>query len=140
VRLCALRIEHVVETMRPLPTAELAGTPPFVSGVAIVRGQPTPVLDVSRLLDPMPAPSPRVTGRFVTVRIGARRAALAFDAVVGVRALEEGPGMPPLLGGAGSGAVSAIRALDAELLVVLESARIVPDVVWAAIDAGLGQS
>jgi purine-binding chemotaxis protein CheW len=138
--LWALPIEHVIETMRPLTTVELAGTPPFVSGVAVVRGQPIPVLDVSRLLAPVPTPSQRVTARFVTVRIGARRAALAVDAVVGIRALEEGSGMPPLLGKVGAGAVSAIRALDAELLLVLESARMVPDVVWTAIDAGLGRS
>ena len=48
--LCALRLADVIETMRPLGTRPLAGTPAFVRGVSIVRGVPTPVVDVARLL------------------------------------------------------------------------------------------
>jgi purine-binding chemotaxis protein CheW len=136
VRLCALPIEHVVETMRPLPTSALRGAPAFVAGVAIVRGQPVPVLDVSRLLESVASVSP--PERFVTVRVGTRCVVLSFDAVLGVRLLDEAAptdAMPPLLREVGAGVVSAIRALDAELLVVLESARAVPDAVWSALDA-----
>jgi hypothetical protein len=41
--------------------------------------------------------------------------------------------MPPLVKTAHADAVSAIGALDAELLVVLESARMLPDDAWAAL-------
>src|SRR3954471_17245919 len=48
--LCALPLDEVIETMRPLPTRPLAGTPAFVKGISVLRGVPTPVIDVSRLL------------------------------------------------------------------------------------------
>jgi len=47
---CALPVEHVVEIMRPLPIRHLEDVPPFVLGVALVRGAPAPVVDVARLL------------------------------------------------------------------------------------------
>jgi purine-binding chemotaxis protein CheW len=57
-----------------------------------------------------------------------------------VRRIEAGelPGLPPLLGGARRDLVTAIGALDAELLVVLDSARVLPEDSWRAIDARTG--
>jgi purine-binding chemotaxis protein CheW len=52
----ALALKDVRETMRPLPIEPLAGTPPFVLGLAIVRGFPTPVIDAARLLSPSALP------------------------------------------------------------------------------------
>jgi len=139
-RLCALPLADVAETMRPLPIDTLDGTPSFVAGVAVVRGAPVPVVDVRRLLGGAVHSAP--AARFVTVRIGTRRIALAFDSVLGVRRFDApaDDGMPPLLQDAGAGVISAIRALDAELLVVLEAARAVPDTLWAALEATLGPS
>jgi purine-binding chemotaxis protein CheW len=37
--------------MRPLPIKPIAGTPGFVRGVSIIRGAPTPVIDLKALLD-----------------------------------------------------------------------------------------
>jgi purine-binding chemotaxis protein CheW len=37
-RLCALRLESVRETTRPLPIEPIAGTPPFVLGISVMRG------------------------------------------------------------------------------------------------------
>ncbi|HEU4347578.1 MAG TPA: chemotaxis protein CheW, partial [Actinoplanes sp.] len=48
--LCALRLDEVIETMRPLGIRPLAGTPPYIRGISIIRGVPTPVVDVARLL------------------------------------------------------------------------------------------
>lgn len=129
---CALPAEHVSETMRPLPVEPLAGMPAFIAGLAIVRGVPTPVVDLARLLgvsDPLPAT------RFVTIRIGDHHAAVAVDAVLGVRAVRGDAlhELPPLLGDAGADAVDAVGALDANLVVVLRGARIVPPAVWDAL-------
>ncbi|HEX8910049.1 MAG TPA: chemotaxis protein CheW [Anaeromyxobacteraceae bacterium] len=133
--LCALPIRAVTETMRPAAARPLAGAPPFVAGVAIVRGVPTPVIDLAALLGGAPEEAP---GRWVIVRCGARLAALAVRGVVGVTSL---PGAAetqvPLLDGAASGAVAALRALDGELLVVLEESRLVPEDVLRAL-AGEG--
>src|SRR5437016_3194526 len=69
--------------------------------------------------------------RFVTVR-GARSViAIAVDAVLGVRELG-GDGLAaitPLAGAVASDVIAAIGTLDAQLLVVLETAHLVPDAV-----------
>ena len=44
---CALPLEHVSETMRPLPVEPIAGVISPVAGVAIIRGGPVPVVDVA---------------------------------------------------------------------------------------------
>lgn len=131
--LCALPVEYVSETMRPLRVEVLAGTPSFVSGVSIVRGVPTPVVDATRVLG---VAGPPRTSRFVALRIGVRQAVIAVDAVLGVRslsskALEE---LPPLLRDASSDMIAGIGTLDADLLVVLRGAKIVPPSVWALLD------
>jgi purine-binding chemotaxis protein CheW len=134
-RLCGIPLEHVVETMRPLPVQRLAELPPFVDGLALIRGSPTPVLDARRLLGA--AETPDACGRYVTLRLGGRSAALAVDAVLGVRKLESGQleVLPPLLRAPGNELVATLGTLDSELLVVLERARLVPDSVWQAVDA-----
>jgi purine-binding chemotaxis protein CheW len=137
----ALALKDVRETMRPLPIEPLAGTPPFVLGLAIVRGFPTPVIDAARLLSPSALPfspiaSPSLS-RFVSLKLGDRTAALAVDAVLDVRPLAAGilVDIPPLLRGAGEELVAVVGALDTRLLLVLEAARLVPDSVWSAINA-----
>lgn len=132
---CALPAEHVSETMRPLPVEALAGMPSFVAGLAIVRGVPIPVVDLARLLG---ASDPRPATRFVAIRIGKRHAAIAVDTVLGVRPVrpESLRELPPLLGEARTDAVAAMGTLDADLVLVLRSARIVPPSVWEALDAG----
>jgi purine-binding chemotaxis protein CheW len=132
-RIGALTLNDVREVMRPLPIEPLAGAPPFVLGLAIVRGHPTPVIDAGRLLGPAGLPSP---ARFISLRLGERTAALAVDAVLDVRSLPTGAvgDIPPLLREAGTDVASAIGALDAELLLVLEAARLVPASLWNAID------
>ena len=139
-RIAALDIRDVWETMRPLPVEPLTGAPPFVLGLAIVRGLPIPVVDADRLLGstvssskPFISASP---ARFVSLKLGVRSAALAVDAVLEIRALPAGmlANIPPLLQEAGAGLVSGIGALDANLLVTLEAAPLVPDSVWNAIE------
>jgi purine-binding chemotaxis protein CheW len=132
-RLCSVSLDHVVETMRPLPIEPLPGTAEFVLGVAIVRGAPMPVIDGARLLRGAGgAPT-----RFVTLKVGTRHAALAVESVVGIRTvvLDTLESLPPLLGDASADCIERIGALDAELLVVLRSARIVPEEAWAALRA-----
>lgn len=130
----AIVLEHVREIMRPLPIGPLDGMPSFVLGLAIIRGMPTPVIDAGRLLGVISSPSAQ---RFVLLKLGERRAALAVDAVLDVRSVPPGTlaDIPPLLRDTKSDHVSAIGALDQELLVVLEAARLVPESVWHAMSA-----
>ena len=138
-RIGALALRDVRETMRPLPVEALAGAPPFVIGLATIRGSPTPVIDIGRLLDPSasafsPALSPS-SARFVSLKLGERTAALAVDAVLDVRSVSSEilANIPPLLREAGASVVSVVGSLDNRLLVVLEAARLVPDSVWSAM-------
>lgn len=129
-RACGLPIASVGETMRPLPVRPVAGTASFVRGVAIVRGEPVPVLDLGELLAGTPE---RDATRFVVVRAGGRRAALAVTAVLGVARLDGTPGALPLVRDACGGALESLRALDGELLAVLGAARLVPEEASAAL-------
>jgi purine-binding chemotaxis protein CheW len=122
-RLCALPLEHVVETMRPLPIESLPGAPPFVLGLSTIRGTPIPVVDTGALL--YPGDPPKAT-RFVSVKAGHRRVVLAVGEVLGVQDISTASlcDLPPLLGEVAAGVVSAVGALDSALLLVLEAARI----------------
>ena len=132
--LCALRLDHVAETMRPLPVEPVPAMPSFLLGVAIIRGAVVPVVSVARLLG---APGESPVSRFVTVRLGARQVAFAVQSVLGVRSLnaESMARIPLLLNEVDSASVAAIGSLDAELLLVLQSARIIDESLWQAIDA-----
>jgi purine-binding chemotaxis protein CheW len=134
-RMCAVPLTCVIETMRPLPTERIAGTPPFVLGVAIVRGIPTPVVDLGAILG---APPAHKGERFVTVRTGSRQVALLAGTVLGIRdldALAATQELPPLLEGAPEDVIEKIGTLDERFLVVLQEAWKLPDEVWHAVTA-----
>jgi purine-binding chemotaxis protein CheW len=133
-RLCALPLAQVVETMRPMPVSPVAGAPSYVPGVAIIRGDPLPVVDVGAMLGSGGA----AARRFVTLRVGSRQVALAVGDVVGVRALapEALAALPPLLRDAAADALSSMGALDHELLLRLDGARVVPEAMWHEIELG----
>lgn len=145
-RLCALPLAQVVETMRPMRVEPVAGAPSFLRGVAIIRGAPMPVVDAAALVTgaalvsgAAPPGHAANTARFVTLRVDGRAAgrcvALAVDEVVGVRSLPAGSArdLPPLLRGGQAESISSLGALDSELLVVLESARLLPEAVWRSL-------
>jgi purine-binding chemotaxis protein CheW len=134
--LCALSLDEVIETMRPLETRPLAGTASFVRGISVLRGVPTPVLDVARLL----GGGPGEIERYVAVRTERGAIALATGAILGIRAVtaELAGGHPALLAGGGSRLVAGVATVGAEALLLLQSMRTVPDEVWeAAAEAGV---
>jgi len=135
-KLCGLPLRCLLETMRPLVVEPLPQAADCVSGLAVIRGRPTPVLDARKLLG---SRSDQEPGRYVTLDLsgdGARIAALAVDAVIGVRELPDGlfAELPSILRGAEGSAVGAVTTLDSELLLVLEHARLVPDEVWQRLE------
>jgi len=129
----ALPRPQVIETMRPLHVDPMSAMPPFVLGVSIVRGTPVPVVDVGILL----GRGGPAAGRWVTVPVGNRSVALAVESVEGMQELpaEAFEAVPPLLRSAGDGAIAAIGALDAQLVVVLEGARLLTEEQWLAFTA-----
>jgi len=131
--LCALRLDEVLETMRPMETLPLAGTPAFVLGISVLRGVPTPVLDVSRLL----GGGPGEVQRYITVRTERGAVAMAAGEVIGIRPVhpETAGGHPALLGGASGRLVAGVDTVGAEPLLLLQSMRAVPDEVWEAAAA-----
>jgi len=145
-RLCALPLASVLETMRPLPIEAVSGAPDYVLGLSIVRGEPVPVVDAARIL----GASGTGFERFVVLRAGGRSIALAVSTVEGVRRLtgdsltgdsgaDDLADLPPLLRGADSAAIASIGARDADLLVVLETVRLVPEDVFAVLEAKVAE-
>lgn len=132
-RVCAVPLVHVIETMRPLAIEPVASVPPFVRGVSIIRGIPTPVVDLAVLIG---APG-GVAGRFVTLRVGERQVALLLDEVLGIRDLDESTiqELPPLLQEASQDVIEAMGTLDTRLLVVLRTGWALPDEVWQVLAA-----
>jgi purine-binding chemotaxis protein CheW len=130
---CALPIEGVVETMRPLPVEPIGQVPPYIRGVTILRGRATVVIDMAHLLGQTASAEPT---RFVVVRAGERRVALAFEEVIDVRAIraELGP-LPPLLRAVAPEAVTAIGAANSAIVVLLETAHVVPPELLREIGA-----
>jgi purine-binding chemotaxis protein CheW len=129
-RVCALPLIHVIETMRPLLIEPVAGAPSFVRGVSVIRGVPTPVVDLGTLLGTSGGGR-----RFVTLRLGHRQVALSVDTVLGVRELEASTvkELPPLLQGVSQDAIEAIGTLDHQVLIVLSAGWQLPTEVLQAL-------
>jgi purine-binding chemotaxis protein CheW len=113
----------------------MLGTPRFVRGLSIIRGEPVPVIDLRLLLDN--DESNAAGDRFVTIKTGERRAALAVDTVVGLRDLDPTltQELPPLLQNIDADLIEAIGRSDEQLLLVLRATRLVPEEVWASLAA-----
>jgi len=134
-RVCAIPVEHIGETMRPLSIEPIAGMPGFVRGVSVIRGVPIPVIDLGALLQA--SESSTTYGRFVTLKIGERRAAIGVDGIVGLKNLDltQVGELPPLLRAANADVIDAIGTCDAQLLIVLRALRIVSADVWTVLEA-----
>jgi purine-binding chemotaxis protein CheW len=131
---CALPLVQVIETLRPLPVEPISGVPSFVQGISIIRGIPTPVVDLGAVLG---APN-QLAERFVTLRVGDKQAALSVNTVLGVRDLDTITtirDLPPLLQRASSDIVVMIGTLDKQMLMVLRAGWELPDQVWQALTA-----
>jgi purine-binding chemotaxis protein CheW len=137
---CGLPLEHIGETMRPLPIEPVSGIPEFVRGVSLIRGAPLPVVDLGLLLSGVR--SERGFGRFVTLKLAGRAVALGVDGVTGFRALSSARllALPPLLSALSSQHLAAMGALDAELLVVLQVTRLLSEDVWAQLSPMQGSA
>lgn len=131
---CAVPLTHVIETMRPLAVEPISGAPSFVQGIAIIRGIPTPVVDLGAILG---TPGERAE-RFVTLRVGEKQVALSVNVVLGVRDLDTIltiRELPSLLQRASKDVVETIGTLDEQVLMVLRAGWELPDEVWQALTA-----
>jgi purine-binding chemotaxis protein CheW len=120
-----LNVADVMEIMRSLPIEPMAGAPEMVLGLSVIRGMPVPVVALAALFKARDRPPTR----FVVVRTGGKRVALAVDAVFGIHEFDPSlyHSMPQLLREAGTRVVDTIGALDSELLFVLNTARTIPE-------------
>ena len=91
-----------------------------------------PVVDLAALVSGAPSAS---IGRFVVLRTGDRRVALAVEAVLGLAPLHApvGEQLPRLLARVGEATVSTLVALDSSLLAVLDATHLVPEELWPAL-------
>lgn len=135
---CALPLDEVIETMRPLAIQPLAGTAPFVRGLSIMRGAPAPVVDVAQLLLGDDVGTVR---RFVAVGTDRGPVAFATGEVLGIRSVGDAGATrqhAELLGGAPMRLVAAVGTFDSAPLLVLQSMRVLADEIWAAAASPVG--
>jgi purine-binding chemotaxis protein CheW len=132
--LAAIGLEHVTEVLRPLPVEGLAGVPPYVRGICVLRGRPVPVVDIGLLLGGERMAGEVHDARFVGVRTGPQTAVLAVDTVVGIRDVPM-ERLHDLSSVTGSVACTAVGAIGREPLLLLETGRVIPDSVWDALEA-----
>jgi purine-binding chemotaxis protein CheW len=71
--------------------------PNFVRGVSVIRGTPTPVVDLKALLEN--SENSLSYGRFVSLKLEERRVVIGVDSVVGLKHLDSAQlgELPPLL-------------------------------------------
>jgi len=124
---CAFPVETVSEITRVLPLRALAGGPAYLRGASLIRGRPTPIIDLALLLggDALSRPT-----RYVVLR-GSSPVALAVDAVTGVRVEPRAAlgALPRLLTFAGGEHVRSLLSLDGDLVPVIASAFVLPSEV-----------
>nr|WP_269326557.1 chemotaxis protein CheW [Kineosporia mesophila] len=125
----AVPLTSVRETLRPLPVAPFPGMPPFVLGVARIRGSAVPVVDSGVLTGGPPVSA----ARWITLHTDDNRSvALAVESVTGIRTVDEGEleELPPLLDGQGPQLFSALIARDSRLLLALAASHLLPEETW----------
>lgn len=129
---CAIPGARVIEVTRRLAIDLFAGMPSFILGLSIIRGMPVPVVDASNLFNAASSQG----AYFVTIDVAGRPVALAVDEVIGLRRIAEDTlaPLPPLLRSIADDAVAAIRARDGDLLLVLDTARLVPAHLLVELD------
>jgi purine-binding chemotaxis protein CheW len=122
---CALPAEYVTEIMRPQPISGLANAPSFVLGLALIRGEAMPVVDLGKLVLGKSAN----ISRFIVIRVADRNMALAVNDVQGLTKLEGGnaEGLSPILTEA-LDTVQALLTRDQKLLLVLQAIRIAQNI------------
>ncbi|HTV87439.1 MAG TPA: chemotaxis protein CheW [Stellaceae bacterium] len=130
---CAIPGARVSEVMRAPAIEPLAGMPAFVLGLSIIRGMPVPVIDAHSLLNAAASRAAYV----IVLDVGGRAVALAVDEIIGLRRIagDALAPLPPLLRNVANDAVAAIRVCDGELLLLLDTARLVPAHLLAALNA-----
>lgn len=128
-QLCAVPIEHVVEIMRPLDAAPMAGMPKFLLGIAIIRGSPVPVVSLGEILG---VRGEIAIERYVLVVLGNRKIAIAVEKVLDVVRVEGSflQRLPNLLKEFDREFLANVGVKDERLFVVLEVTRIITDEMW----------
>jgi purine-binding chemotaxis protein CheW len=118
----------VIETMRPLPIEEVGRRHHGVLGLTRARGEAVPVVDVAAFFGSSQSTDDVRRRRFVTIRVAQRTVALAVDEVIGVRDVQVNAweALPSLVAASLDGVVRAMTTADAELVLALDAARMLP--------------
>jgi purine-binding chemotaxis protein CheW len=106
--------------------------PAFVLGVCRLRSEPTVVLELERAL--FGAAEGARPQRWIALKRRERPVALAVTDVLGVQRVDlSGSGaLPTLLASSAAPFVERLSALDQQLFVLLNAARLLPDFAWPA--------
>ncbi|MBX3167229.1 MAG: chemotaxis protein CheW [Candidatus Eremiobacteraeota bacterium] len=133
---CALGLQGLGEVMRPQPVERVAGLPEFVDGLAVIRGEALPVVNLPRLLCGSRSPE-GTQERFVTAHSQGRQLALRVDEVAGIFPLksEIWHALPSLLDGLQGDHLAALGSLDGDLVMLLRRTNLLSEADWEVLNS-----
>jgi purine-binding chemotaxis protein CheW len=131
--ICAFPLAEVIEIMRPQPIEPLAIQSNGILGLARIRGVAVPVVQLTALFQGDGLCDPPT--RFVTLRVGQRCVALAVQSVLGIADIGDQVfgNLPPLVRNVRTELIQSLGTLDADFLVMLDTARLAPESLWLAL-------
>ncbi len=133
VSLCALPLEVVLETMRPLPLQAVGHNPHLKICLSVIRGRLCPVIDLARYFE-----HSAVSTRWLLVSVSPdRNVALAVTSVEGVFQVpsETLVEKPLLFEGVSAELTQAIGRLDGELFSLLQTGSLLSESDWESLQS-----
>ncbi|HHW15074.1 MAG TPA: purine-binding chemotaxis protein CheW [Firmicutes bacterium] len=130
----AVPVGQVQEIIRLPDIAHVPQAARSLEGVINLRGRVIPIVDLKKLFE-LEATAKDEKSRIVVVEVDGQTVGLTVDTVSEVRRLPSSAiDPPPPLAGAGSGCLTGVGKLGQRLLLLLDVARLVPQLALGDVD------
>lgn len=137
----SINIQDINETLRPLTLEAFANLPSFILGLSTIRGIQTPVMSLKKFLEGTHQENNNSSNEvkkliWVTLKVNGLQVAIEVDSISGIFEIPTDAlqNMPPLLAHAHSDSIALCGMLDNNLLLILQSTRLIPKEVWQKLN------
>jgi chemotaxis signal transduction protein len=144
----AINVQDIKEILRPLALEPFANLPPFVLGLSMIRGLQIPVISLKKFLEGTHNINSDLAAHnikkliWVTLNVTGKPVAMEVDSIAGIFEISSDvlQNVPPLIAHAHSDSISSCGVLDHNLLLILQSALLIPGDVWQKLDPLMSSS